>query len=120
MLEALRDQVAEQALELAVVSDCGPPSKPAHECSGQQCLGVDVSKDILHGLLGKSPADSGRFDLPFDSEPPAAAHLRLRPRNGHGHATVIEGALFAKAGHGGVDVVWRVVATRQTLANLRL
>ena len=120
MLEALRHQVAEQSLELAVVGDRGPASKPALECGRQQCLGVDVGEDILHGLLCEGPADPGRFDLSFDSEPSATAHLRLRPRNCGGHATVIDGPLFAKAGHGGIDVVGRVVAAREPLANLCL
>src|SRR5436190_15384692 len=117
-IEPLTEEIAVQALKLVVAGNAVAPAQPlVHHRLDLRAL-VDGCECVVGRALRCRGRDTRLLDaLP---DPPFAAPVerRLGPRDGFGHARVVNRALVAKACDGRVDGVRVVAPPRQSLAYL--
>src|SRR5579862_2731527 len=105
-----------RARDASSSTDAQPPGQRRFEKSGF----VQIAEGILDRPLGERRSNAGAFD--FLPDPGAASPFdgRRRPRDGAGHARVVESPLFLQARDRVLDRVLVVILPREPLPHLLL
>ena len=112
-------RVAKQTLELAVVGDALAAAQALRQSGRQQRVGIEILKDLVHGLRGDRFRDAGGLDLLKHPPLSATTDRGLGPCNRAGDALVADAALGLETGDGLVDGGLTLATLGQTLADLR-
>ena len=116
----MRGKIAEQSLELAVVSDHRATVQAALERCGEQKVRVEVGEHLVDRLLREGAADAGGLDLALDAEASTSPDPRLGSRNRRGNPAIVERAFLAQPRHCRIDIFGLMAAPGEALADLGL
>lgn len=119
-IEALTDQIAEEALELAIVGDRVSPAQPFPQRCFEERVAVDPSEHFVDGLPRGVLRDPGAFELEAHPRLAPLADPGFRTRDGFRNALIIDCPLLAQASDGVVDLILGIGLSRETLTHLPL